>query len=73
MPCSRKQHGLTRVGPNPGHLDPESEYLATRPPRSPCPWELLYADDLMISGESMSIKELLVKLKTLKSEMAKKG
>ena len=38
-----------------------------------CPWELLYADDLMTSAESMSIKELLVKLKTLKSEMAKKG
>ena len=38
-----------------------------------CPWELLCADDLMISTESMSIEELLVKLKTLKSEMAKKG
>ena len=38
-----------------------------------CPWELLYADDLMISAESMSIEELLVKLKKLKSEMAKKG
>ena len=38
-----------------------------------CPWELLYADDLMTSAESMSIEELLVKLKTLKSEMAKKG
>ena len=31
------------------------------------------ADDLMISAESMSIEELLVKLKTLKSEMTKKG
>ena len=38
-----------------------------------CPWELLYADDLTISAESMSIEEHLVKLKTLKSEMAKKG
>ena len=38
-----------------------------------CPWELLYADDLMISAESMFIQELLVKLKTLKSEMANKG
>ena len=38
-----------------------------------CPWELLYADDLMISTESMSIKDLLVKLKKLKSEMANKG
>ena len=38
-----------------------------------CPWELLYTDDLMISAEPMSIEELLVKLKTLKSEMAKKG
>ena len=38
-----------------------------------CPWELLYADDLMISAESMSIEELLVMLKTLKSEIAKKG
>ena len=27
----------------------------------------------MINAESMSIEELLVKLKTLKSEMAKKG
>ena len=32
-----------------------------------CPWELLYADDLMISAESM--EELLVKLKTWKTEM----
>ena len=38
-----------------------------------CPWELHYADDLMISAVSISIEELLVKLKTLKSEMAKKG
>ena len=38
-----------------------------------CPWELLNADDLMISAESMSINELLVKLKTLTSKMAKKG
>ena len=37
----------------------------------PCPWELLYADDLMISAESM--EELLVKLKTWKLEMEKKG
>ena len=36
-----------------------------------CPWELLYADDLMISAESM--EELLVKLKTWKTEMEKKG
>ena len=36
-----------------------------------CPWELLYADDLMISAESM--KELLVKLKTWKSQMENKG
>ena len=35
-----------------------------------CHWELLYTDDLMISAESMSIEELLVKLKTLESEMA---
>ena len=34
-------------------------------------WELQYADDLMISAESM--EELLVKLKTWKSEMEKKG
>ena len=36
-----------------------------------CPWELLYADDLMISAESM--EEVLVKLKTWKTEMEKKG
>ena len=36
-----------------------------------CPWELLYADDLMISAESM--EELLVKVKTPKTEMEKKG
>ena len=34
--------------------------------RTGCPWELLYADDLMISAESM--EEMLVKLKTWKSE-----
>ena len=36
-----------------------------------CPWELLYADDLIISAVSM--KELLVKLKTWKAEMQRKG
>ena len=36
-----------------------------------CPLELLYADDLMISAES--IEEVLVKLKIQKSEMEKKG
>ena len=35
VPCSRTQHGLTRVGSNPRPLDPESEALTTRPPRSP--------------------------------------
>ena len=39
--------------------------------RTGCPLELLYADDLMISAESM--EELLVKLKTWKTEMEKKG
>ena len=39
--------------------------------RTGCLWELLYADDLMISAESM--EELLVKLKTWKTEMEKKG
>ena len=39
--------------------------------RTGCPWELLYADDLMISAESM--EELLVKLKTWKAEMESKG
>ena len=39
--------------------------------RTGCPWELLYADDLMISAESM--KELLVKVQTWKTEMEKKG
>ena len=36
-----------------------------------CPWELLYADDQMISAESM--EELLVKVQTWKTEMEKKG
>ena len=36
-----------------------------------CPWELLYADDLMISAKSM--EELLVKVQTWKTEMEKKG
>ena len=43
------------------------------PPRefhTGCPWELLYAEYLMISAES--IEELLVKLKTWKSEVEKK-
>ena len=39
--------------------------------RTCCPWELLYADDLMISAGFMSIEELLVKLKTWKSEIKK--
>ena len=34
MPCSRTQHGLTRVGLKPRPLDPEFEALTTRPPRS---------------------------------------
>ena len=36
-----------------------------------CPWELLYAVDLMISAGPM--EELLVKVKTWKTEMEKKG
>ena len=36
-----------------------------------CPWGLLYAEYLMISAES--IEERVVKLKTCKSEMEKKG
>ena len=36
-----------------------------------CPWKLLYTDDLMINAESM--EELLVKVKTWKTEMEKKG
>ena len=39
--------------------------------RTGCPLELLYADDLMISAESM--EELLVKVQTWKTEMEKKG
>ena len=39
--------------------------------RTGYPWELLYADDLMISAESM--EELLVKVETWKTEMEKKG
>ena len=39
--------------------------------RTGCPWELLYAEDLMISAESM--EELLVKVQTWKTEMEKKG
>ena len=35
MPCSRTQHGLTRVGLEPRPMDQESEALTTRPPRSP--------------------------------------
>ena len=36
-----------------------------------CPWKILYADDLMVSAQSMD--EWLVKLKTWSSEMEKKG
>ena len=39
--------------------------------RTGCPWELLYADDLMISAGSK--EELLVKVKTWKTEKEKKG
>ena len=36
-----------------------------------CPWELLYADDLMINAGSK--EELLVKVKTWKTEMEKRA
>ena len=36
-----------------------------------CPWETLYADDLMVNAQSMD--ELLAKLRTWRSEMEKKG
>ena len=36
-----------------------------------CHWEILYADDLMVRAQSMD--EVLVKLRTWKSEMEKKG
>ena len=39
--------------------------------RTGCPWESLYADNLMVSAHSMD--ELLVKLRTWRSEMEKKG
>ena len=39
--------------------------------RTGCPWEILYADDLMVSAQSMD--ELLVKLRTWTSEMEKKA
>ena len=41
--------------------------------RTGCPWELFYADDLMISARFMSMEELLVKLKTWKSEIKEMG
>ena len=41
--------------------------------RTGCPWELFYADDLIISAGFMSMEELLVKLKTWKSEMKEMG
>ena len=39
--------------------------------RTGCPWEIFYADDLMVSAQSMD--ELLVKLRTWRLEMEKKG
>ena len=36
-----------------------------------CPWKILYADDLMVSAQSMD--EWLVKLRTWRSELEKKG
>ena len=39
--------------------------------RTGCPWEILYADDLMVTAQSMD--ELLAKLRTWRSEMEKKG
>ena len=38
-----------------------------------CPWDLLFADDLMISAGLMSFEELLIKLNTPKSEIKKMG
>ena len=39
--------------------------------RTGCSWKKLYADDLMLNAQSMD--ELLVKLRTWRSEMEKKG
>ena len=39
--------------------------------RTGFPWELFYADDLMISAGFMSMEELLVKLRTWKSKLKK--
>ena len=39
--------------------------------RTGCPWEILYTDDLMVSAQFMD--ELLVKLRTWRSEMEKRG
>ena len=39
--------------------------------RTGCPWEVLYADDLMVSAHSMD--ELLVKLRTWSLDIEKKG
>ena len=39
--------------------------------RTGCPWEILYADDLVVSAQYMD--ELLVKLRIWRSEMEKKG
>ena len=39
--------------------------------RTGCPWEIFYADDLMVS--TLSMDELIAKLKTWRSEMEKKG
>ena len=41
--------------------------------RTGCLWELLYADDLMISAGFMTMKELLITLMTWKSEIKKRG
>ena len=41
--------------------------------RTGCPLELLYADDFMVRAGFISMEELLVKLKTWKSEIKKMG
>ena len=60
MPCSRTQHGLTRVGLEPRPLDPESEALTTRPPRSPLPFIVSSLKDIEGLIEVMRFQSLLV-------------
>ena len=58
-------------GPCPLHFIIVLEALFSEFRKAGCPWELLFADDLMIRSESM--EEMLIKVRTEKSEWRRRA